>query len=37
LTKWDEFRRLDYKGKLVIDGRRLKEAEKAKTYEGVCW
>ena len=37
LTKWDEFRKLDYKGKLVIDGRKLEEAETAKTYEGVCW
>lgn len=36
-TKWDEFRNLDYKGKIVIDGRRLKEAKNAKIYEGVCW
>jgi len=36
-TKWDEFKKLDYKGKIVIDGRRLKEAEKARIYEGVCW
>jgi len=25
------------KGKIVIEGRRLKEAEKARIYEGVCW
>ena len=37
-TAWDEFKKLDYKGKIVIDGRRLLEAKKtAKTYEGVCW
>jgi UDPglucose 6-dehydrogenase len=36
-TKWEEFKKLDYKGKIVIDGRRLKEAETAKIYEGVCW
>ncbi len=38
LTKWDEFKDLDYGGKIVIDGRRLLEAKKtAKIYEGVCW
>lgn len=37
VTKWDEFRELDYKGKIVIDGRKLKEAKTAKIYEGVCW
>ena len=37
LTKWNEFKRLDYKGKIVIDGRKLEEAETAKVYEGVCW
>jgi len=36
-TKWDEFKTLDYSGKIVIDGRRLEEAETAKIYEGVCW
>jgi len=37
-TAWDEFKKLDYKGKIVIDGRRLLEAKKtAKIYEGVCW
>jgi UDPglucose 6-dehydrogenase len=36
LTKWEEFRALDYRGKVVIDGRRLEEAKKAKIYEGVC-
>lgn len=38
LTKWEDFRKLDYSGKIVIDGRRLIEAKlKAKIYEGVCW
>lgn len=37
LTKWDEFRKLDYSGKIVIDGRRLEEAKNARVYEGVCW
>ncbi len=36
-TKWELFTTLDYQGKIVIDGRRLNEAKKAKTYEGVCW
>lgn len=37
LTIWDEFRQLDYRGKIVIDGRKLDEARAAKIYEGVCW
>ncbi len=36
-TKWDEFTELDYKGKIVIDGRRIETAKRAKIYEGVCW
>jgi len=36
-TKWDEFTELDYRGKIAIDGRRIEQAKKAKTYEGVCW
>jgi len=37
-TEWPEFESLDYSGKLVIDGRRIrKAAETAQTYEGVCW
>jgi len=37
-TEWEEFERLDYSGKVVIDGRRIKAAEKtAKIYEGMCW
>jgi UDPglucose 6-dehydrogenase len=38
VTEWDEFEELDYTGKLVIDGRRLKKArEEAAVYEGLCW
>ena len=37
LTEWKEFESLDYKGKIVIDGRRIKKAKEAKIYEGVCW
>jgi len=36
-TKWEEFKKLDYKDKIVIDGRRLEEAKNARVYEGVCW
>ncbi|RLJ01842.1 MAG: UDP-glucose 6-dehydrogenase [Candidatus Aenigmatarchaeota archaeon] len=37
LTKWKEFENLNYKGKIVIDGRRILKAKEAKIYEGVCW
>ena len=37
ITKWDEFKKLDFKENIVIDGRRLEEAKKAKKYDGVCW
>jgi len=38
VTEWKEFESLDYRGKLVIDGRRLEKARKeAAVYEGVCW
>ncbi|CAB50069.1 UDP-glucose dehydrogenase family protein [Pyrococcus abyssi] len=38
LTEWRDFESLDYSGKIVIDGRRVRSAEKtAKIYEGVCW
>jgi UDPglucose 6-dehydrogenase len=36
-TEWKEFETLDYTGKLVIDGRRIENAQKGSTYEGVCW
>jgi UDPglucose 6-dehydrogenase len=38
VTEWKEFEKLDYKGKVVIDGRRVEKARKeASIYEGVCW
>ncbi|ASA78488.1 UDP-glucose/GDP-mannose dehydrogenase family protein [Thermococcus sp. 5-4] len=38
VTEWGEFGELDYSGKIVIDGRRVRAAERtAKIYEGVCW
>lgn len=38
VTEWDEFKKKSlYKGKVVIDGRRVNEAKAAKEYEGVCW
>ena len=37
LTDWDEFKNLDYSGKVVIDGRRLLKAKEARVYEGICW
>lgn len=37
LTEWEEFERLDYRGKIVIDGRRISKAREARIYEGVSW
>jgi UDPglucose 6-dehydrogenase len=37
LTEWDEFNSLDYKGRIVIDGRRVLKAKEARIYEGICW
>ncbi len=38
VTEWEEFERLNYTGKIVIDGRRIEKARKeAKIYEGICW
>jgi len=38
VTEWKDFENLDYRGKIVIDGRRIEKAMKeAKIYEGVCW
>jgi len=41
LTEWDEFRNESlYQGKIVIDGRRVLNPERAKTfcdYQGICW
>ncbi|MFH0875972.1 MAG: UDP-glucose/GDP-mannose dehydrogenase family protein [archaeon] len=38
LTEWDEFRKLKYGEKIVIDGKNLfDEKNKPKNYEGICW
>jgi len=37
LTGWDSFNNLDYKGKIVIDGRGVPKAEEARIYEGISW
>lgn len=37
ITEWDEYNYLNYKGKVVIDGRRISKAMEAKYYEGICW
>ena len=36
-TEWEEFEYLDYRGKIVIDGRGIAKAREARIYEGVCW
>jgi UDPglucose 6-dehydrogenase len=37
VTEWAEFSHLDYKGKIVIDGRMVQKAREARIYEGICW
>ena len=38
VTDWDEYKNEElYRGKVVIDGRRIDEAKVADDYEGVCW
>ncbi|ASJ06243.1 UDP-glucose dehydrogenase family protein [Thermococcus pacificus] len=38
VTEWPQFEELDYSGRIVIDGRRVRAAERtARVYEGVCW
>jgi len=37
ITEWEEFNHLDYRGKVVIDGRRVLKAKEARIYEGICW
>jgi UDPglucose 6-dehydrogenase len=37
-TEWEEYEKLDFTNKTVIDGRRVESAKKAaKVYEGICW
>lgn len=37
VTEWEEFNNLDYRGKIVIDGRRILKAKEARIYEGISW
>ena len=37
VTEWKEFWELNYRGKIVVDGRRIDKAREALVYEGVCW
>ena len=37
LTEWPEFTKLNYKNKLVIDGKNIFNEKKPKNYEGICW
>ncbi len=37
LTEWQEFEDLDYRGKIVIDGRGMGKAREARIYEEICW
>lgn len=38
ITEWPVFSALDYRGMIVIDGRRIEKARKdAGIYEGICW
>ncbi|MEN2999240.1 MAG: UDP-glucose/GDP-mannose dehydrogenase family protein [Acidilobaceae archaeon] len=36
-TEWEEYELLDYRGKIVIDGRRVEKAREARIYEGMAW
>ncbi|MBL7124587.1 MAG: UDP-glucose/GDP-mannose dehydrogenase family protein [Dehalococcoidales bacterium] len=37
LTDWHQFNSFNYKGKIVIDGKRINKARESKIYEGICW
>jgi choline kinase len=36
-TEWPQYQKLDYRGKIVVDGRRIEKAREAKIYEGMTW
>jgi len=36
-TEWPQYEALNYKGKIVVDGRRVEKAREAKIYEGMTW
>ncbi|MBU1758361.1 nucleotide sugar dehydrogenase [Patescibacteria group bacterium] len=38
LADWEEFSDLDYRDKIILDGRNvIPKAKRGKNYEGVCW
>jgi len=37
ITEWDQFNYLDYGNSIVIDGRNIEAAKRARIYEGICW
>ena len=38
LTEWPEFRKVNYKDKLVIDGKNVfQNNHRPKNYQGICW
>jgi UDPglucose 6-dehydrogenase len=38
LAEWAEFKKVNFNGKMVIDGKNLlKEGERPRNYEGICW
>jgi len=36
-TEWPQYETLNYKEKIVVDGRRVEKAREAKIYEGMTW
>jgi UDPglucose 6-dehydrogenase len=36
-TEWPQYQKLDYRGKIVVDGRRIEKAREAEIYEGMTW
>lgn len=37
LTEWPQFKDVDYKNKIVIDGKNVFDRKRPKRYEGICW
>jgi UDPglucose 6-dehydrogenase len=37
MTEWQEYENLNYRGKIIIDGRGIEKAKEAGIYEGICW
>ena len=36
-AEWPQYQKLDYRGKIVVDGRRIEKAREAEIYEGMTW